>query len=117
VKKVNFLDIGETSENTNIQVVKDTDVYHITDNKILKNLTLSKTVLHKSKETTGHSHPGQEEIYFFVSGTGLMQVNMRMVVVGPGDIILVEDGEFHKVKNCGDSDLIFNCVFHGNRNH
>jgi len=34
-----------------------------------------------------------------------------------GDVILIEDGVFHRVINDGDTDLIFNCVFDGKRNH
>jgi oxalate decarboxylase/phosphoglucose isomerase-like protein (cupin superfamily) len=31
--------------------------------------------------------------------------------VEPGDIVLIPDGDFHKVFNKGDEDLEFVCVF------
>lgn len=94
-------------------VIRDTDVYTVEDNNFLKNLTLSKTILHPGKCTSGHSHPGLEEVYFFLDGYGRMQLDEETFYVGPGDIVLIPDGAFHKVFNdTGESiDLIFNCVF------
>ena len=38
--------------------------------------------------------------------------------VGPGDVVLIPDGHFHKVYNESETeDLIFVCVFDGKRNH
>jgi oxalate decarboxylase/phosphoglucose isomerase-like protein (cupin superfamily) len=34
-----------------------------------------------------------------------------------GDIVLIPDGAFHRVINDGKTDLVFNCVFDGKRNH
>ena len=54
-------------------VVKADHRYIVEDNTTLKNLVLSSTRLHAGKETTGHNHSGQEEVYFFISGQGEMQ--------------------------------------------
>lgn len=98
-------------------IIKANDVYTLRDNKTLKNLVLSQTILHVSKNTNGHYHEGQEEVYFFMYGLGKMQVGEETFEVKSGDIVLIPDGLFHKVWNIGESDLIFNCVFDGNRNH
>jgi len=98
-------------------VVKDTEVYRLRDNTVLKNLVLSQTILHVGQQTNGHFHSGQEEVYFFVYGLGRMIVGDREFDVEGGDIVLIPEGDFHKVFNTGDSDLIFNCVFQGRRNH
>ena len=37
--------------------------------------------------------------------------------VNAGDIMLIPDGAFHRVINDGEQNLVFNCVFDGNRNH
>ena len=37
--------------------------------------------------------------------------------VKAGDVICIEDGEFHKVHNTGHLGLYFVCVFDGGRNH
>jgi oxalate decarboxylase/phosphoglucose isomerase-like protein (cupin superfamily) len=98
-------------------VVKDNETYVLRDNKELKNLTLSQTILHRDQSTRGHSHEGQEEVYFFVHGEGRMIINDEEFGVKSGDIVLIPDGAFHRVINTGESDFIFNCVFDGGRNH
>ena len=99
------------------EVIKDNDTYVVKDNKTLTNIVLSSTYLYNGKMTTGHSHPGQEEVYIFVMGSGIMIVDDDKFRVGPGSIVLIPDGAFHKVINDGDTDLIFNCIFDGRRNH
>lgn len=99
------------------EVVKDNETYLLKDNKTLNNLVLSSTHLHAGQSTRGHSHAGQEEVYFFVSGTGTMTVGDQTFDVAAGSVILIPDGLFHRVSNTGSSDLIFNCVFDGKRNH
>ena len=66
---------------------------------------------------TGPAHPGQEEGYIFARGSGIMIVDEEKFRVGSGSIVLVPDGALHKVINDGDTNLIFNCVFDGKRNH
>ena len=67
------------------------------------------------KETSGHSHDGQEEVYFFVEGTGIMELDKTRFTVKSGDVVPIKDGVFHKVYNDSDEDLYFVCVFDGNR--
>lgn len=98
-------------------VIKSNGVYTLRDNKTLNNLVLSQTILHVAQETRGHYHEGQEEVYFFAHGTGKMIVGDETFEVQGGDIVLIPDGLFHKVFNTGESDLVFNCVFDGKRNH
>lgn len=98
-------------------IVKDTAVYKLRDNKTLNNLVLSQTILHVGQQTNGHYHKGQEEVYFFMYGTGKMIVGAEEFTVAGGDIVLIPDGLFHRVFNTGESDLVFNCVFDGKRNH
>lgn len=94
-------------------IIRDNDVYVVEDNRSLNNLVLSKTVLHPEKETSGHSHPGLEEVYFFKSGRGTMQLDDEFMEVQSGDIVTIPDGAFHKVfNNTGcKQDLVFVCVF------
>lgn len=111
--KFNEFDIGG-------KVVKDNDTYLLKDNNGLRNLVLSSTKLYRGKSTRGHRHAGQEEVYFFVQGYGKMIVGSETdepFDVQPGDIVIIPDGAFHQVINDGDLNLIFNCVFDGNRNH
>ena len=100
------------------KIIKQNDTYTLIDNTDLNGLIVSKTILHPEKETGGHNHTGQEEVYQFVSGYGTMIVGEQVHLVGPGDIVLIPDGDFHKVWNTSKyEDLIFICVFDGGRNH
>ena len=108
--KVKMNDIGG-------EVVKDTDVYKLQDNKFGNNLTLSSTFLRANQKTNGHSHAGQEEVYMFIDGEGEMQIDDERFPVKAGDVICIEDGEYHRVFNTGHLGLYFVCVFDGGRNH
>jgi oxalate decarboxylase/phosphoglucose isomerase-like protein (cupin superfamily) len=99
------------------EIVKDNETYLLKDNKTLNNLVLSSTELYRGQSTRGHSHAGQEEVYFFVQGTGTMMVDEQRFRVTAGAIILIPNGAFHRVINDGDMNLVFNCVFDGKRNH
>ena len=99
------------------EVVKDNKTYLLRDNTVLKSLVLSSTELYRGQATRGHSHVGQEEVYFFVQGTGIMLVDEQRFRVNAGDIILIPDGAFHRVINDGDMNMVFNCVFNGQRDH
>ena len=104
-------------KNKGWNVVKEDERYVVTDNSLLKNLIASATYLNPDKSTTGHKHPGQEEVYIFMKGTGKMEIDDRMFDVKPGDVVLIDDGEFHRVHNNGSSILEFVCVFDGKRSH
>jgi quercetin dioxygenase-like cupin family protein len=97
------------------KVIKEDDRYVVRDNNFLKNLVLSSTDLKPGKETNGHSHSGQEEVYFFTEGSGVMQLNLDKFDVRAGDMVLIADGVFHKVYNNSKSMLTFVCVFDGTR--
>ena len=105
------------NENVGGDILKDNDIYQLRDNTTLKNLVLSSTLLHAGKQTTGHKHDGQEEVCFFIAGKGEMLIDEERFAVEPGDIVLIEDGEFHRVYNTSQEDLYFVCVFEGSRNH
>ena len=106
-----------TDHNIGGDIVKDNETYLLKDNKTLNNLVLSSTCLYGGQMTRGHSHAGQEEVYFFVQGTGMMMVDEEKFRVSAGDIVLIPDGAFHRVINDGEMNLVFNCVFDGKRNH
>jgi hypothetical protein len=96
-------------------VVKQDDRYVVKDNTLLKNLILSSTRLNPGKQTTGHKHAGQEEVYMFMDGQGEMLLDEKRFAVKSGDIVLIEDGVFHRVYNTSESELYFICVFDGRR--
>ena len=100
------------------EVVKDNETYVLKDNKTLNNLVVSSTMLHPQQSTRGHRHEGQEEVYYFVSGHGEMELDDERFEVEQGDVVLIKDGVFHRVHNTGEiAELYFVCVFDGKRNH
>tara|TARA_R100000664_G_scaffold26588_1_gene36849 strand:+ start:758 stop:1111 length:354 start_codon:yes stop_codon:yes gene_type:complete len=106
-----ILDIDDIGGN----IVKDNDTYILKDNKKLKNLVLSSTFLKPNKETRGHFHKGQEEVYFFIHGSGKMELEDKVLDIKGGDIVLIPDGAWHKVINKSNESLYFICVFDGQR--
>ena len=106
---ININDIGGT-------VTKEDDRYVVKDNTLLNNLVVSSTDLKPLKSTSGHNHRGQEEVYFFVRGTGKMELDGKEINVKEGDAVLIEDGGFHKV-HAGPEGCYFVCVFDGKRSH
>ena len=110
-------------DKTDSKVVHSNETYDVIDNTNLDKLIVSKTVLHSGKETGGHNHSGQEEVYIFMRGEGKMVVGSKSYHVKQGSIVLIPDGDFHKVWNTssyeisGYGDLEFICVFDGKRNH
>ena len=98
-------------------VIKDDNRYIVKDNTELNNLVVSSTLLAAKQSTTGHRHAGQEEVYMFVSGSGQMELDHKIIDVTVGDTVLIQDNVFHKVHNNTDFGLKFICVFDGGRKH
>ena len=71
---ININNIGGT-------ITKEDDRYVVKDNTLLKNLVVSSTELKPLKSTSGHNHRGQEEVYFFVRGTGKMELDGKAMDV------------------------------------
>lgn len=110
MQKVKINDIGG-------EIIKDNSQYVLKDNNFGNNLILSSTMLRANEKTNGHKHEGQEEVYFFVRGKGTMTIDDETFPVDEGDVVCINDGEFHRVENTGHLGLYFICVFDGGRNH
>ena len=54
-----------------------------------------------------HVHTGDNEIFYFLSGSGKYCDNGKIVRVGPGDAAVCSDGELHSLENDGDEPLKF----------
>jgi mannose-6-phosphate isomerase-like protein (cupin superfamily) len=97
------------------EIVKSDDRYVVKDSSVLTNLIVSDTELNPGKCTTGHSHAGQEEVYIFVQGHGIIQIDDDFFEANVGDMFAIPDGAFHKVFNESDSLLKFTAIFDGTR--
>ena len=52
-----------------------------------------------------HAHSGDEEIYYIISGTGMMQVDGEEKKVQAGDVVLTKSGSSHGLRNDSTEDL------------
>lgn len=52
-----------------------------------------------------HEHDGEEEVFFILSGTGLVTDQGVTTRVGPGDAVLTGGGAGHAIENQGDEPL------------
>jgi glycerol-3-phosphate cytidylyltransferase len=108
---------------TGSALVKENDVYTVRDNTTLDKLTLSSTVLHPLQKTKGHYHDDVDEVYHFISGSGIMTINSddrkALHEVKGNSFITVNGGDYHQVENTSpEEDLVFACTFNGKiRNH
>lgn len=68
-------------------------------------INFRKRVLHPGA-AIGYHLQKEDEIYYVLSGSGIMQMNGKEFPVKPGDAILTRPGSSHGIKQAGDSDLV-----------
>jgi len=96
--------------------IRDNDTYRVIDNTSLEEMTISTTSLHPKQSTSGHSHEDQEEVYHFLSGSGLIMIDNVQHVAEAGKTFTIAAGAYHRVENTSaHDDLAFFCVFGGKR--
>ena len=78
-------------------------------NSCIRNQTLAEARLPAGGSTTPHYHVKTEEIYYVLSGQGLMRVGEESRPVGPGDAIAIPPGVPHQINNTGTDVLKFLC--------
>ena len=71
-----------------------------------RRLTLGHTTIYPTGTTTGHSHDDMEEVYYVVTGKGIMIVGDDEYEVEQGDALYVPPGLYHTTKQRGNSPLI-----------
>jgi len=103
------MDINEYKQKA--ELIRDNETYRVFDLEALEDLNLSFTELKPGKSTTGHSHAGADEVYMFVSGKGEMEINKKKERVKKGDVFLIPEGCFHRVRNNSWRNLKFWSVF------
>lgn len=72
-----------------------------------KGRVYSKFVLPKGSEVGVHTHTGDFESYYILSGKGKYFINDQWVDVCPGDSLYTGEGERHGIKNESDEPLVF----------
>ncbi len=67
----------------------------------------SRIILEPGCSIGRHEHDQEEEIYYVLSGKGLVDDNGQVREIGPGDAVKTGGGEFHSITNNGNEPLIF----------
>jgi mannose-6-phosphate isomerase-like protein (cupin superfamily) len=78
-------------------------------NSCIRNQTLAEARLPISGSTTPHFHEKSEEIYYILSGAGMLQIADKTCSVGPGDAIAIPPQQLHQITNTGNEILKFLC--------
>ncbi len=60
----------------------------------------------KPGSAIGYHLQHEDEIYYVLSGRGLMTVDGKEFPVGPGDAVLTRPGSSHGLKQVGNDDLV-----------
>ena len=108
-----------------MHIVKEDDVYgdHIPEpNKRVikhmvapwtmgsKNLWVGTSTVEPGNETNAHSHDVNEEVFYCVSGRGIMIVDGEEREYVPGTVVYCPPGTVHQVVNTGDIPLKSVCA-------
>ena len=70
-----------------------------------KGRVYSRITIQPGNEFGYHEHHGESEIYYILSGTGLLSDNGNLVQVEAGDVAFTPDGHGHSIKNNGTEPL------------
>jgi len=83
------------------EVLRDT--YYLIDPKDSpsQRLTMGHTTIYPTGSTTGHSHDDMEEVYYVISGEGIMVVGEDKYEIKAGDALYVPTGLYHTTYQTG----------------
>jgi quercetin dioxygenase-like cupin family protein len=76
-----------------------------------KNMVLGVVVFPPGSDPGIHSHEGEEEIIYVLSGRGEIKVGDKVMPLEPGVAVFTEPGLEHGVRNSGEVELILISVF------
>ena len=92
-------------QNRDKDVLRDTYFLVDPDDSPSRRLKMGYTVIYPTGTTTGHSHADMEEVYYVISGEGVMVVGEDEFPIKPGDALYVPPGEFHTTYQRGNIPL------------
>ena len=87
----------------------DVFISHVINQEILgKNCRLFAQITVKPGDSIGeHQHVGEQEVFYFLQGKGIVIDNGEKFEIGPGDVMVTPNQSSHSVINTGDQDLVF----------
>ena len=98
----------------------DAPVYETLDGSLIRELmhpdvhgnraqSLAEATVRAGQTTHIHRHGQAEEIYYILSGEGVMMVDKEKQAVRAGDAIHIPPGTWHAIANTGRVHLVFLC--------
>ena len=78
-------------------------------NSPIANQSLAEATIGPGITTEAHFHRTTEEIYFIVSGSGIMRLGPNSQRVDVGDAIAIPPGVVHSISNDSARDLVLLC--------
>ena len=88
------------------EILRDTYYLINRENSPAKKLNMGYTMIYPTGTTTGHIHDDMEEMYFVISGKGIMVVGEDEFEIEQGDALYVPPGEFHTTYQRGNMPLV-----------
>ena len=84
-------------------------ITHIIGGEILgnKGRLYSKIVMQPGDSIGYHQHVGEQEIFYFLSGEGMVKDNEETIKIYPGDVMITPDQSYHSIENTGTGELVF----------
>ena len=100
LRKTLSMDIRKYAEQKPFTTKDGSTVRSLLDfsNAAVQKQSLAEATLPFGGETERHYHKVNEELYYLLEGTGLMEVDGEEREVGPGDAILIPPGAWHQIK-------------------
>lgn len=68
--------------------------------------TFAQAVFEPGQATTAHAHADMYEVFFVVSGSGVIRVNDKQFALQVGSCVVAEPGEQHQLINTGLQQLL-----------
>ena len=93
-------------KNRDKEVLRDTYFLVDPEDSPSRRLKMGYTTIYPTGTTTGHSHENMEEVYFVISGEGIMVVGDEEFPIKAGDALYVEPGEYHTTLQRGNLPLV-----------
>ncbi|MEJ7710328.1 MAG: cupin domain-containing protein [Pyrinomonadaceae bacterium] len=95
--------INNRQESNLIATPHNSEIHPLMDatNSSITRCSLAEETLPPGAAVYLHKHQYTEEIYYILSGSGLMTIGDEQRTVGPGDAIYIPAQSFHSIKNVG----------------
>jgi mannose-6-phosphate isomerase-like protein (cupin superfamily) len=71
--------------------------------------SLAEASLDPGQATLEHRHIKSEEIYYIISGKGLMHLGSEVANMKKNDAVVIPPGTSHYIENCGNVELVLLC--------